>query len=467
VGPKTNSVPTGSGASAHFSYGRITRWLAVLSIALVAGCTLLDTEQARVCRLALPALHPDGTAIREVKIASPASRSVRIDYEASEPENRILVRRHWVTCGFAGSPLTQQRLALVSVDTDRGPMTETHLLYLNRFWIGGFGVAAEEPNTGRDVSVRNVPQAVAYAAQQVINATPLAATYALLATAYALIYGLIGRLNLAFGQLAAVGAYGAVGALTTLGVLGFENPLGGLALALVIGAALACVWSWAVGMIVVAPLHARYREGQPILVATIATAIAIEEILRLSQGARDRWLPPLFNEPVALLRADAFVVTITPMQIAVAFVALAAAAGVLTLLARSRFGREWRAFADDPGAAALFGVGGSRLFAMTFGLSGLLCGLAGWIVGVYYGNVSFAMGAALGLKALVAAVVGGIGSVPGAFIGGLLVGLVEIGWSAYFDIAFRDVVVFSLLIVMFVLRPGGLFGLARLGPRQV
>jgi branched-chain amino acid transport system permease protein len=139
----------------------------------------------------------------------------------------------------------------------------------------------------------------------------------------------------------------------------------------------------------------------------------------------------------------------------------------LRLLARSRFGREWRAFADDPGAAALFGVAPRRLLASTFVLAGALAGLAGWVIAVYYGNVGFAMGTMLGLKALVAAVLGGIGSVPGAFLGGVLVALIEAVWSAYFDIGYRDVVVFSLLIVVFVLRPGGLLGFSGPQPREV
>ena len=95
------------------------------------------------------------------------------------------------------------------------------------------------------------------------------------------------------------------------------------------------------------------------------------------------------------------------------------------LLGRTRFGRAWRAFADDPGTAALFGVDGRRLLAATFLLAGLLAGLSGWIVAAYYGNISHSMGAMLGLKALVAAVVGGIGSVPGAFLGGICVALIE------------------------------------------
>src|SRR5262249_60774708 len=118
------------------------------------------------------------------------------------------------------------------------------------------------------------------------------------------------------------------------------------------------------------------------------------------------------------------------MQLIIAAAALGAAAAVLRLMARSRFGREWRAFADDPAAAALFGVASRRLIAATFVLAGALAGLAGWVIAVYYGNVGFAMGTMLGLKALVAAVLGGIGSVAGAFLRGgpgALVGAGRVG----------------------------------------
>jgi branched-subunit amino acid ABC-type transport system permease component len=236
-----------------------------------------------------------------------------------------------------------------------------------------------------------------------------------------------------------------------------------LALAFVLAAAISAGWSVVIGRVVVEPLHARHRLGQPILIATAAVALSVQEFLRISQGARERWTPPVFNQPIALARAEDFIVTVTPMQILVACLGMAAAGGVLVLLGRTRFGRAWRAFADDPGTAALFGVDGKRLLASTFLLAGLLAGLAGWIVAAYYGNISFSMGGMLGLKALVAAVVGGIGSVPGAFLGGVCVALIEAMWSAYFDITARDIVVFSLLIVVFVLRPGGLLGFA--GPK--
>jgi len=118
------------------------------------------------------------------------------------------------------------------------------------------------------------------------------------------------------------------------------------------------------------------------------------------------------------------------------------------------------AFADDPVAAMLFGVSPARILSATFILAGFSAGLAGWIIAVYYGNVSSSMGTILGLKALLAAIIGGIGRIEGVLIGGILIGLVEATWSAYFDIGLRDIVVFSILIVMFVLRPGGLLGIS-------
>jgi branched-subunit amino acid ABC-type transport system permease component len=440
--------------------------LAVLLLLVpLAGCLSVDSEQLRLCRQVLPALHPDGTTLHEID-AVPASlgrQGVRIEYEAREPNEPQ--RRHFATCGFGGTVFTGRRFDLVAVDTDAGPLGEARLTYLKRFWLAG--TAAQPAGPSETPSVPEIPLAAAYALQQLINAVALAASYALLATAYSLIYGLIGRINLAFGDIAVVGAFGTLAAVAVAAALGLADPIGGIAIALTLGAGLAALWSWFTGVTIVAPLHARHRLGQPILVATVALSIAIQEFLRLSGGAHEHWFPSLFNEALPLARAGGFAVTATPMQLIIAIAGLGAAAAVLRLMARSRFGREWRAFADDPAAATLFGVAPRRLIAATFVLAGALAGLAGWVIAVYYGNVSFAMGTMLGLKALVAAVLGGIGSVSGAFLGGVVVALIEAGWSAYFDIGFRDVVVYSLLVVVFVLRPGGLFGFSGPQPREV
>jgi branched-chain amino acid transport system permease protein len=171
--------------------------------------------------------------------------------------------------------------------------------------------------------------------------------------------------------------------------------------------------------------------------------------------------------PIALARAGTFVVTVTPLQIAVVISTLAAALAMLWLFTRTRFGLSWRAYADDPATAALLGVDGTRLLSATFVLAGLSAGLAGAVVGVYYGNVGAGLGTMLGVKALIAALLGGIGSVPGAFLGGLVVGLIETAWSAYFDMTLRDMVIYTFLVILFLLRPGGLFGLATPDPPRI
>jgi branched-chain amino acid transport system permease protein len=440
--------------------------LVLLLPLFAAGCgRVTDSEQLRLCSLLPTVLHPAGTEIREIRVApAPLGRSgLQIEYAAREPG--AASRVHYVTCGFGGTTFERGRLDLVAVETGEGLLGEARLLYLKRFLAEAEREGSEPPPAQRGLT--QLPAAVAYALQQLVNAVALAAIYALLATAYSLIYGLVGRINLAFGEIAVLGAYGAIGGVAAAVALGVGNAIAGLALALVLAAAISGGWSLLVGRIVVEPLHTRHRLGQPILIATAAVALSVQEFLRITQGARERWTPPVFNQPIALARADEFIVTVTPMQIVVAILSLAAACGVLLLLGRTRFGRAWRAFADDPGTAALFGIDGKRLLASTFLLAGLLAGLAGWIVAAYYGNISFSMGAMLGLKALVAAVVGGIGSVPGAFLGGVCVALIEAIWSAYFDIGARDIVVFSLLIVVFVLRPGGLLGFAGPKPRDV
>ena len=443
--------------------GRLSRFtFAGVLATLLAGCASLDSEQLRICRLVLPGLHAEGTEIREMRAGRAAlgQQGIRIEYSAHEPSE---VRApHWVHCGFAGTAFERGRAELIAVETDRGVLGDARLFYLKRFWL-----AAPAPAEGGTLEeVHEISAPLAYALQQFFNATVFCSIYALLAAAYALIYGLVGRLNLAFGEIALMGAFGTVTGIAVFLAVGFTEPIAALAFAALIAAFLASAWSWLAGKFVIAPLHERHTTSQPILVATVGLAVALQEFLRIFQGVREHWIPPFFNTPIAITRAGRFVVTVTPIQIVIVALALGAACGLLWLLARTSFGRAWRAFSDDPGAAELFGIATGRLLASTFLLAGMMSGLAGWIVAVYYGNVSFAMGTTLGLKALLAAVVGGIGSVPGAFLGGLLVGAIEAIWSAYFDISLRDIVVYVILAVILVLRPGGLLGFAGPSPRE-
>ena len=232
-------------------------------VLFLAGCAApFDSEQLRLCRQVLPALHPEGTALREIRV-SPAAlgkAGLRIDYAAREPgaANRV----HVAACGFGGTTFEADRLDLVAVESDGVPLGAARLLYLKRFWLAA--AEAELPPPDQLSSLPRLPTGVAYALQQLVNALALASIYALLATAYSLIYGLVGRLNLAFGEITVLGAYGAIGSVAAVVALGFTDPLGGLAVALAVAAGLSAGWSAVVGRLVVAPLHARHRLGQPV-----------------------------------------------------------------------------------------------------------------------------------------------------------------------------------------------------------
>ena len=204
------------------------------------------------------------------------------------------------------------------------------------------------------------------------------------------------------------------------------------------------------------PLHR--ASGQQALVAAIGLALFLQEFLRLTQGNRPSWVSPMLNAPFGVARSGDFIVTTAPDALLSGGFAILAGLALVLVMHRTRFGRRWRAYADDPLAAQLFGVSPRAIFAQTFALASAFAGLSGFVMTMYYGSVGYAAATALGLKALVAAILGGVGSVPGAFVGGFVVGAFEALWSAYFAVDYRDVAVFSLLAITLALTPGGILG---------
>ena len=341
----------------------------------------------------------------------------------------------------------------MSLTLDGRPLSEARLFVLIRYWLATPEGRAADPAPLGDVSgFPVVPRPLAYGLQMALDGLPLAAIYGLLAAAYSLIYGLIGRINFAFGEMAAAGGYAA--AIAALAMVGWP-PAPLLTAAFALAAAVAAGWGFAAARAVFIPL--RQARGQQVLVATVGLALFLRELLRLAQGDRS-WMSPQLNQPFALARAGDFVTVATPMAFLASAVTLAAGLGLVIIFRYSRMGREWRAYADDPLAAEMMGVSPAAITARAFALSGALAGLAGAIMTATFGAVGYGLSATLTLKALAAAIVGGIGSLPGAFLGGLIVGAAETGWSALFPIDYRDIAVYALLTIFIALRPSGLLG---------
>ena len=417
-----------------------------LVLPLLAGCgggpEAGHGLEVAACTRALQVLEGEAVAVAPAAVAAKGAQvSLRYRLPGVWPPGAAGEQR--IVCGFAGDGSGE----LVAVATDRqGPLGPGALYFLKRFALDA---ALPAP-----AALGALP----YLLQQLANALTPAAIYALLATGYALIYGITGRINLAYGDFTTMGAMAALnglllGAAGQVALLAWGLPAA-LALALLTGAAL----GRAVHALVLDPL---WRRGsQALLIATIGLALVLSEGMRLATGSRQAWLPPFLDRPVALLVLPDGRVGLSLGQLLLAPLALLAVLAVARLVRRSAFGRSYRACADDLEAAALMGVDVDATLQRACMLGGALAGLAGLVLAARYGMVAFGMGTLWGFKALAAAIVGGIGSLPGAATGGLLIGLLEGLWSGYLPGDYREAALFALLALMLAVRPHGLFGTA-------
>ncbi len=299
--------------------------------------------------------------------------------------------------------------------------------------------------------------------QQIVNAVTVSAVYGLVAVGYTLLYRIIGRINLAFGDFAMMGGVFSYVVLLVLAAQGAYLTPVALILTLVVVCTVGAVYGAVSYPLVFKPL--RSADTYAPIVATLGLGIALREVVRVTQGAQTRWLPPLYDDALPLWQGEGYTVTIVPAQLMLIVLVLLAYAVVGWLLHKTPFGLRFRACADDSRMAALCGVSVGRTIAQTLALSTGLSMLAGYIFMVHYGGVDIASGYFVGFKALVAAVLGGIGSVPGAMLGGLVIGLLETFWSAYFSFEYRDIAVFAVLALVLVFRPAGLLGMDARGGR--
>jgi branched-chain amino acid transport system permease protein len=220
--------------------------------------------------------------------------------------------------------------------------------------------------------------------------------------------------------------------------------------------ALTALYGWAVERIAYRPLRGSFRLAP--LISAIGMSIILQNYVQIAQGARVKPLPPLITGDHTLIASEAFTVQISNIQIIVVLTTLVLMAAFSWLVAKTRLGRDMRACEQDLKMASLLGVDIDRTISLTFVIGAALAAVAGIMYLLYYGVIDFYIGFVAGVKAFTAAVLGGIGSLPGAMIGGLLIGLIETFWSAYFSIEYKDVAAFSILIVVLIFLPTGILG---------
>jgi branched-chain amino acid transport system permease protein len=295
-----------------------------------------------------------------------------------------------------------------------------------------------------------------YFLQQTINGVTLGAIYGLVAIGYTMVYGIIGMINFAHGEIYMIGAFISIIAFSVLGLLGITYVPLAVLIVLVTAVVFTSAYGWAVERIAYRPLRGSFRLAP--LISAIGMSIFLQNYVQLVQGARVKPLQPVITGGFVLLRSGNFDVSLSYIQILIVVLTVVLMAGFSLLIARTPLGRAQRACEQDLTMAGLLGIDVDRTISLTFVLGAMLAAVAGVMVSLYYGVVDFYIGFQAGLKAFAAAVLGGIGSLPGAMLGGLLIGLVEAFWSAYFTIEYKDIATFSILILVLIFRPTGLLG---------
>jgi branched-chain amino acid transport system permease protein len=180
--------------------------------------------------------------------------------------------------------------------------------------------------------------------------------------------------------------------------------------------------------------------------------------VQIAQGARTKAIPPVIDGGYVIAERDGFQAVVSNVQILIVVVTVALMTGFSLLISRSALGRAQRACEQDRKMAALCGINVDRTISLTFVMGAGLAAVAGLMFLVYYGIVDFFVGFVIGIKAFTAAVLGGIGSLPGAMLGGLVIGLIEVFWAGYFAAQFKDVAAFSILAITLIFLPSGLLG---------
>jgi branched-chain amino acid transport system permease protein len=296
-----------------------------------------------------------------------------------------------------------------------------------------------------------------YFVQQLINGITLGSIYGLIAIGYTMVYGIIGMVNFAHGDVFMASAFIALIAFLIVTTwLGISSIAVALFIVLIVAMVFTSLINWVIERVAYRPLRGSFRLAP--LISAIGMSIFLSNFVQVTQGPRNKSIPPMVQGEFVLFNTNNFPVTLSYKQLIIWGVTGVLLLAFWYLVSRTRLGRAQRACEQDQKMAALVGVDVDRTISMTFVIAAALAAVAGTMYLMYYGVVSFADGFVPGVKAFTAAVLGGIGSLPGAVVGGLLIGLIETMWSAYFSIDYKDVAAFSVLVIVLIFLPQGLFG---------
>lgn len=295
--------------------------------------------------------------------------------------------------------------------------------------------------------------------QQLINGLTLGSIYGLIAIGYTMVFGIIGMVNFAHGDIFMLSAFIAlIFFMLITAVVGTGAGMVMLALIVVLGLAMffTSLWNWTIERVAYRPLRGSFRLAP--LISAIGMSIFLMNFVQVVQGPRNKSIPPLLNKSITLIESTTYSVQISYKQIVIILTTAVLLAAFWYIVQKTPLGRAQRACEQDRKMAALLGIDVDRTISITFIMGAALAAVAGVMYLVLYGVVNFADGFVPGVKAFTAAVLGGIGSLPGAVIGGLLIGLIEVMWSAYFTIDYKDVAAFAILAIVLVFMPSGLLG---------
>ncbi|MFO1135391.1 MAG: branched-chain amino acid ABC transporter permease LivH [Rhodoblastus sp.] len=293
--------------------------------------------------------------------------------------------------------------------------------------------------------------------QQLINGLTLGSIYGLIAIGYTMVFGIIGMVNFAHGDVFMLSAFIALILFIALQqFLGIEALSLSFVLVLFVSMALTGLWNFVIERFAYRRLRGSFRLAP--LISAIGMSIFLSNFVYVAQGPRNKSAPPMFGDVIKLTSGGTYDVTLSYKQILIVVVTVVLLAAFWFVVQRTPLGRAQRACEQDAKMAALLGVDVNRTIAATFVIGAALAAVAGVLYMLYYGVVNAADGFVPGVKAFTAAVLGGIGSIPGAVLGGLLIGLIETFWSAYFSADYKDVAAFSILAVTLIFMPTGLLG---------